>query len=228
MNETGRVSASDLVVNNIRSKIQRGELKVGDRLPVEADLARELNVGRSSLREGIKILTAYGVVESRQGEGTFITDNVASNFFEFMGFFPSKENTEYLIELRRVIEVGNIAAIYDRVTPQQYERLEKMVDVFDEEHTLDEYVEADYNFHNMLIEITGNPMLIQVNNMIRVCALLYRLFSHEEIIQDARVSQQPEGKGPRCLHFRSCKAYQHHEGSCRDRLLRRFCFKVIR
>ena len=45
MNETGRVSASDLVVNNIRSKIQRGELKVGDRLPVEADLARELNVG---------------------------------------------------------------------------------------------------------------------------------------------------------------------------------------
>lgn len=137
MNETGRVSASDLVVNNIRSKIQRGELKVGDRLPVEADLARELNVGRSSLREGIKILTAYGVVESRQGEGTFITDNVASNFFEFMGFFPSKENTEYLIELRRVIEVGNIAAIYDRVTPQQYERLEKMVDVFDEEHTLD-------------------------------------------------------------------------------------------
>ena len=46
MNETGRVSASDLVVNNIRSKIQRGELKVGDRLPVEADLARAR--GRSS------------------------------------------------------------------------------------------------------------------------------------------------------------------------------------
>ena len=138
MNETGRVSASDLVVNNIRNKIQRGELKVGDRLPVEADLAKELNVGRSSLREGIKILTAYGVVESRQGEGTFITDNVARNFFEFMGFFPSKENSEYLIELRRVIEVGNIAAIYDRVTPEQYNEIEQLVDVFEEEHTLDE------------------------------------------------------------------------------------------
>ena len=192
MNETGRVSASDLVVNNIRSKIQRGELKVGDRLPVEADLARELNVGRSSLREGIKILTAYGVVESRQGEGTFITDNVARNFFEYMGFFPSKENSEYLVELRRVIEVGNIAAIYDRVTPQQYDQLEKLVDVFDEEHTIDEYVEADYNFHNMLIEITGNPMLIQVNNMIAQMRrdLLYRMFSHPEIIQDARISHR--------------------------------------
>lgn len=192
MNETGRVSASDLVVNNIRNKIQRGELKVGDRLPVEADLAKELNVGRSSLREGIKILTAYGVVESRQGEGTFITDNVARNFFEFMGFFPSKENSEYLIELRRVIEVGNIAAIYDRVTPEQYNEIERLVDVFDEEHTIDEYVEADYNFHNMLIKITGNPMLIQVNNMIAQMRrdLLYRMFSHPEIIQDARFSHR--------------------------------------
>lgn len=192
MNETGRVSASDLVVNNIRNKIQRGDLKVGDRLPVEADLAKELNVGRSSLREGIKILTAYGVVESRQGEGTFITDNVARNFFEFMGFFPSKENSEHLIELRRVIEVGNIAAIYDHVTPEQYDELEKLVDVFDEVHTIDEYVEADYNFHNKLIEITGNPMLIQVNNMIAQMRLdlLYRMFSHPEIIQDARCAHR--------------------------------------
>ena len=89
MNETGRVSASDLVVNNIRSKIQRGELKVGDRLPVEADLARELNVGRSSLREGIKILTAYGVVESRQGEGTFITMWQAI-FLSLWAFSPAR------------------------------------------------------------------------------------------------------------------------------------------
>ena len=209
MNETGRVSASDLVVNNIRHKIQRGELvEVGDRLPVEADLAKELNVGRSSLREGIKILTAYGVVESRQGEGTFITDNVARNFFEFMGFFPSKENSECRTELRRVIEVGNIAAIYDRVTPEQSNEIEQLVDVFDEEHTIDEYVEADYNFHNMLIEITGNPMLIQVNNMIAQMRrdLLYRMFSHPEIIQDARFSHRqifrpPEGKRPQRLAF---------------------------
>lgn len=188
MNETGRISASDLVVNSIRSKIQRGELKAGDRLPVEAELAKELNVGRSSLREGIKVLTAYGVVESRQGEGTFITDKVAQNFFEFMGFFSSKENNQHLLELRRVIEVGNIVAIYDRVTPQQYDQLEKLVNVFDEPHTIAEYVEADYEFHNTLIAITNNPMLIQINNMIAHMRrdMLYQLFLHEAIIQDAR------------------------------------------
>ena len=52
--------------------IRKGELKVGDKLPKEADLAREIGVGRSSLREGMKILAAYGVVEPRQqlnGEG---------------------------------------------------------------------------------------------------------------------------------------------------------------
>ena len=221
MNETGRVSASDLVVNNIRSKIQRGELKVGDRLPVEADLARELNVGRSSLREGIKILTAYGVVESRQGEGTFITDNVARNFFEYMGFFPSKENSEYLVELRRVIEVGNIASIYDRVTPQQYDQLEKLVDVFDEEHTIDEYVEADYNFHNTLIEITGNPMLIQVNNMIAQMRrdLLYRMFSHPEIIQDARTSHRAIFNSLKAKDRNACiSAVASHISTTRERI----------
>ena len=64
--------------------------------------------------------------------------------------------------------------------------------MFDEEHTIDEYVEADYNFHNTLIEIAGNPMLIQVNNMIAQMRrdLLYRMFSHPEIIQDARTSHR--------------------------------------
>ena len=89
-------------------------------------------------------------------------------------------------------DIPQIAAIYDRVTPEQYNEIEQLVDVFDEEHTIDEYVEADYNFHNMLIEITGNPMLIQVNNMIAQMRrdLLYRMFSHPEIIQDARFSHR--------------------------------------
>ena len=70
-----RINATSQVVNSIRAMIRKGELKVGDKLPKEADLAREIGVGRSSLREGMKILAAYGVVEPRQGEGTFIVDN---------------------------------------------------------------------------------------------------------------------------------------------------------
>ena len=138
-----------------------------------------------------------------------------------MGFFPSKENSEHLIELRRVIEVGNIAAIYDRVTPEQYDEIEKLVNVFDEEHTIDEYVEADYNFHNKLIEITGNPMLIQVNNMIAQMRrdLLYRMFSHPEIIQDARFSHHEIFNSLKAKDRNACiSAVADHISTTRERI----------
>ena len=67
-----RVSAPMQVMRAIRDAIRRGELKEGDKLPPENELAKQLKVGRSSFREGMRLLSAYGVVEIRQGEGTFI------------------------------------------------------------------------------------------------------------------------------------------------------------
>ena len=187
MERTERINATAQVVNSVKSAIQSGQLKVGDRLPRDSVMAQELGVGRSSLREGIKILNAYGVVESRQGEGTFIVDNRAQNFFEFMGFLPSKENTEYFLELRRVIEIGNIAAIYDKLTDEDLEELRKLVQVLGQKRPADEYVTADKEFHSKMIAFTKNPMLIQINNMITSMRieLLYKLFCHQEIVEDA-------------------------------------------
>lgn len=184
-----RVNATDLVVNYVRTAIQNGQLKVGDKLPREADIAQELGVGRSSLREGIKILNAYGVVESRQGEGTFVVDHCASNFFQFMGFFSSKENMHYFLGLRRVLEVGNIVEIHDKLQPEDIEKLEKFAAVFDnEDRPTSEYIEADKDFHSYMISFSKNPMTIQINNMLTSLRsdLLERLFAHKEIVQDAR------------------------------------------
>ena len=191
MERMERVNATDLVVNYVKTAIQNGELKIGDKLPREADMAQELGVGRSSLREGIKILNAYGVVEARQGEGTFVVDNRASNFFEFMGFFSNKENMQHFLELRRVIEVGNIVDIHDKLGPKDIAELERLVNVFDVAGQPEaEYVEADKGFHSYMISFSKNPMIIQINNMLTAMRsdLLERLFAHEEIIQDARVA----------------------------------------
>ena len=92
----GRVTATSLVVNTIREAIQKGKLKVGDKLPNETELAKEIGVGRSSFREGIRILAAYGVVEVRQGEGTFIVNKISEQILEFLGFFPSRQNSGQL------------------------------------------------------------------------------------------------------------------------------------
>ena len=58
-----RVSAPMQVMRAIRDAIRRGELKEGDKLPPENELAKQLKVGRSSFREGMRLLSAYGVVE---------------------------------------------------------------------------------------------------------------------------------------------------------------------
>lgn len=191
MERMERVNATDLVVNYVRTAIQEGELKFGDKLPREADIAQQLGVGRSSLREGMKILNAYGVIESRQGEGTYIVDNRAHNFFEFMGFCPTQENQMYFLELRRVIEVGNIATIYNRLQPSDLEELERLASVLDRPGLPEEdYIAADKEFHQYLIGFTNNPMTIQINNMLSDLRtdLLQRLFAHSEIIEDARVA----------------------------------------
>lgn len=185
-----RVNATDIVVNSVKDALRAGKLHVGDRLPKEADMAKELGVGRSSLREGMKILAAYGVIESRQGEGTFVVDHCAQNFSEFLGFFPSQENRLPFLELRRVIEVGNILTIYDKVSEEDFAVLNKLVSVFDEKHSEKEYVEADKQFHAYLLELTKNPMLLQISKLLENMRteLLWKLFEHEEIIEDARVA----------------------------------------
>ena len=190
MSSVARINATAQVVGTIKNKIRRGELREGDRLPKEAELAEQIGVGRSSLREGLKILAAYGVIEARQGDGTYVVDNTAQNFFEFMGFFPDKENLSYFIELRRVVEVGNIISIYDKLDDTVLSLLEKTVVTLGEDRPIDDYVEADMLFHSSLISYTQNPMLKQINNMIETMRkdLLYRLFCHQEILKDAYIA----------------------------------------
>lgn len=213
MKKPERISATQQVVDAVRFAIQRGELKVGDKLPREPDMAEELGVGRSSLREGIKILNAYGIVESRQGEGTYIVDNSARNFFQFMGFFPSAENTINYLELRRTIEVGNIVSIYDKITDSELGALEKLVDILGRKCPIDEYVEADQDFHQALISYTQNPMLIQINNMIADMRsnLLYRMFCHREIVEDAYIAHREILRAIRSRDLLACiKAVNDH------------------
>ena len=94
------------------------------------------------------------------------------------------------LELRRVIEVGNILTIYDKVTEEDFVVLDKLVTVFDEKHPERDYVEADKQFHAYLLELTKNPMLTQISKLLENMRteLLWKLFEHKEIIEDARIA----------------------------------------
>lgn len=189
MKSAERTSATDYVVDTLRVAIQNEDMKAGDRLPKEADLAEKLGVGRSTLREAVKVLNAYGVLESRQGEGTYVVNNSAQKFFEFLVFFPSRENDKHYLELRRAVEVGTISIIYDKVDEETLDKLQVLVDVIREKHSIDRYVAADVEFHHRLVTYLGNQMLEQLNNMLIHMRrdLLNRLFCYHELIEDAYI-----------------------------------------
>ena len=70
------------VIEQIKSKIKSGEIKKGDRLPSEREMAESIGVSRASVREAIRALEVVGLVESRQGAGNYIKTNFDNSLFE--------------------------------------------------------------------------------------------------------------------------------------------------
>lgn len=180
------------VVNSIKKAILRGDLKIGDKLPNESELAKAIGVGRSSFREGMRILEAYGIVEIRQGEGTYVIDRSIDHIFEFLSFIPSEENMEYFVNLRRVVEAGSIKMVYNKLTDVEYKELQTLVFRINRQNSINDKIAADKEFHEKLVFYTNNPLIVQIYNMMSemLSALMYQLMCYEDVAEDARNSHQ--------------------------------------
>src|SRR6185369_12535913 len=111
------------VVAQLREMIHNGELRPGDRLPPERDLAKLLGVSRPTLRAGIRSLAAVGVLESRQGAGTFVVkadespvlDSSSLSLMASLHRFTSEE----MFEARRALEMAIAGLAAERATGDQ-------------------------------------------------------------------------------------------------------------
>src|SRR6059036_1300852 len=120
--------SADQVVRHVASLIERGELRPGDRLPPERELAQALGVSRPTVRAGLHALAAMGVTESRQGAGTFITGGpprLGAGPLSFLAALHGFTRDE-IFEARKILEVGaaSLAAergLADRAAPMAEE-----------------------------------------------------------------------------------------------------------
>src|SRR5262250_3361330 len=113
-------STAEEVVARLREMIHSGELNLGDRLPPERDLAKLLGVSRPTLRAGIRSLAAHGVLQSRQGAGTFVVDNdgppaLDSSPLRLMAALHGFTSAE-MFEARRSIEMAMAGLAAERAT----------------------------------------------------------------------------------------------------------------
>lgn len=155
---------SDAIAETLERRILEGSLKPGDRLPSERDLAAELGVSRPSLREAIQKLASKGMLQSRQGGGTFVTDRLNSTFFdpwqEMLGVHPNLR--EDLLEFRRMLEGQTAEWAAERRTQEDLIRLtqayEALQTAFDGQERQTQAA-CDMAFHQAIAEASHNVLL---------------------------------------------------------------------
>jgi GntR family transcriptional regulator, transcriptional repressor for pyruvate dehydrogenase complex len=160
-----KTRASEEIIGQVRDLITSGRLKVGDRLPAERELAKTLEVGRSTVREAIRAMESLGVLQARPGEGTFLValpgdpppDPVSANAFK------SWDNQRKLFEVRMVIE-PDLAALAARRA--SFDQISKMREILLQQEEIVKQgstgIESDSTFHFLLAEAAGNDILLRI------------------------------------------------------------------
>jgi len=164
-------SSSEEVVVHLREMIHRGELQRGDRLPPERDLAKLLGVSRPTLRAGIRSLAAHGILQSRQGAGTFVVDNdgppaLDSSPLRLMAALDGFTSTE-MFEARRSIEMAMAGLAAERATGDHMASMaEELAGMYASLDDPEQYRVHDLRFHQMVAAASGNRILTALMNMV--------------------------------------------------------------
>jgi DNA-binding FadR family transcriptional regulator len=168
-----RVPAYRQAQLEIKRFIEVNRLGMGDPLPPEAVLAKELGISRPSLREGMKALESLGIVESRHGEGVFVAPFSFDTIIENLPYSIVADGKSLydLLQVRAAIELGVVTQVVDRISPQDKARLrelaERMVAAAKEGR---DFEQEDGEFHATMYRCLDNPFLS------RLIDLFWRVF----------------------------------------------------
>jgi GntR family transcriptional regulator, transcriptional repressor for pyruvate dehydrogenase complex len=156
------MSVTDDAIEAIKQMIMDGELRPGDRLPREPDLAERLGLSRNSLREAVRALSLIHVLDVRRGDGTYVTSLEPSLLMDAMGFmvdFHRDDTVLQILEARRMIEpvIAEMAAV--RMPAEDIKGLTLLLDSLGDNPTVEQLVENDLEFHRRIAAGSGNAVL---------------------------------------------------------------------
>ena len=154
------------IVQQIEESIVKGDLKPGDQLPAERELAQRFGVSRTAVREAVKALREKGLVEAYSGRGTFITDGTSAG----RAPIPRSDDQDrpagrltHLAEVRAILEPEIAALAATRIQEPELATMREAVAVMDRAgEDPDAYIEADLDFHLALAEGAANPLILSL------------------------------------------------------------------
>jgi GntR family transcriptional regulator, transcriptional repressor for pyruvate dehydrogenase complex len=156
------VAVTDEAIEKIKAMIVSGTLRAGDRLPKEADLAAELGLSRSSLREAVKALSLVNILDVRQGDGTYVTSLEPTLLLEALSFivdFHRDATVLELLQVRRILEPAATAMATERATDAEIDDLRKLLDSLGPDPAVEDLIANDLEFHRRIAVSSGNSVL---------------------------------------------------------------------
>jgi len=184
-----RKTVVEQVMDKIKELISSGEFKANDKLPTENELAEMLGIGRSTIREAIKLFNYLGILKSTPGVGTFVCErsNISTEALTWSILLGDVDMFE-LIELRMLMEERGLSALTEihKKRPIVYKEdihsleielanIKKAV----AHETIESIVEADYEFHGIIIRASNISLFNEIYKTLRE-------FMREEIIKSMR------------------------------------------
>lgn len=185
------------VINCLTEAMVNKQLKPGDRIPTEPELAEALGVARTSIREATKILTYLGVLESKRSEGTFVSSGFKESMIDPMVYgiiLNQDESFQNLMELREMTEVGILRLAIQKCNETGTALLKEKLDNMEQiaAHSgdiLETFFEADNEFHNTVAQLCQNPLADKINRVVRVLTHAVRYDTVNSMIKTDRIEE---------------------------------------
>ena len=155
----------DELYDQIVSMISKGELKPGDKLPPERELAKQLKVSRQSIREALKKAETQGLVEVRHGEGTFVLSMVSHWMEEPLLIMITEEvgKVNEFHEIRKLLEVWCARKAAEVATTRELKKLKKeLMEMEKAIESLQPFGRLDFDFHLSIVEAAHNTLMLHM------------------------------------------------------------------
>lgn len=185
------------VINCLTEAMVTKQLKPGDKIPPEPELAATLGVARTSVREATKILAYLGVLESKRSEGTFVTAGFRESMIDPMVYgiiLNQDDDFKNLMELREMMEVGMLRLAMAKHTEEGMAMLREKLNAMEAigqkiGDIVEEMFEADNAFHDAVSELCENPQADKINRVVRVLTHAVRYDTVKNMIETGRTEE---------------------------------------
>lgn len=173
------------VIDYFKKKIIEGELRPGEKLPPEREIAERLNVSRNSVREAIRIMDMTGVISSQQGSGNYITCEFQKSLAETMTMMVAMDQINYrqISQIRQALERLAFSLAIEQASEEQIKEMEALVKELDKSMDDEKNVMLDKKIHFTLAQASGNILVL---DFLEACSGVIDAFIHdmrEEILR---------------------------------------------